>query len=72
MITTKAKPSLLGVILLMIEDSCPPEAGMQLCSQTDTDDGEGCKRCWRRYAFYVANGRKTTVRKHRIRRTCKH
>lgn len=67
MIEAKSRPSLLGVILLMIEDSCPPEAGMQLCSQTDTDDGESCKRCWRRYAFYVANGRKTRARKRRNR-----
>ena len=28
MIEAKSRPSLLGVILLMIEDSCPPEAGI--------------------------------------------
>lgn len=62
----KSKPSLLGVILLLIDDSCPPEAGMQLCKMADVDDGQTCRRCWRRYAFYVANGRKTMARKRRI------
>lgn len=66
MIVAKERPSLLGIIQLLIDDSCPPEAGMQLCCQITVDDGESCKRCWRRYAFYVANGRKTPAhRKHR-------
>ena len=63
MIAAEKKPSLLGVIQLMIDDSCPPEAGMQLCSQITADDGETCRRCWRRYAFYVANGRKRPARR---------
>ena len=70
MIVSKSKPSLLGIIQLLIEDSCPPEMGMQLCSQITVDDGETCKRCWRRYAFYVANGRKTPARrKHQKQKT---
>lgn len=65
MIAAESKPSLLGVVLLLLDDACPPEAGMQLCRRTDVDDGESCRRCWRRYAFYVANGRKTTAWKRR-------
>lgn len=59
------KPSLLGVVMMILDDECPPEAGCQLCKTDDVDDGTACKRCWRHYAFYVANGRKRPVYQHR-------
>lgn len=52
------KPGLLSAALILLEDGCPPEAGQQLCRIEDADDGSCCMRCWRRYLFYVANGRK--------------
>lgn len=51
------KPGLLDCALLLLEDGCPPEREMQVCSMQDGDDGESCTRYWRRYLLYVANGR---------------
>lgn len=55
------KPSLLGCAMLILDDECPPEAGAQLCKIEDVDDGTACKRCWRHYVHYVANGRKGMI-----------
>ena len=59
------KPSLLGCAMMILDDECPPEAGCQLCKAEDVDDGTACKRCWRAYVHYVANGRKRTIYQHR-------
>lgn len=59
------KPSLLGCAMMILDDECPPEAGAQLCKIEDVDDGTACKRCWRAYVHYVANGRKSTIYQHR-------
>lgn len=56
------KPSILGCAMMILEDECPPEKGSQLCKIEDVDDGTACKRCWKRYIHYVANGRKPTRR----------
>lgn len=58
------KPSLLGCAMMILDDECPPEAGSQLCKTEDVDDGTACKRCWRAYVHYVANGRKSTRYQH--------
>ena len=42
---------------MAIDDECPPEASMYLCQLEDTDECD-CNRCWKRYLFYVANGRR--------------
>ena len=51
--------------MMILDDECPPEAGAQLCTIEDVDDGTACKRCWQRYVHYVANGRKGTIYQHR-------
>lgn len=53
------QPSVFDCALMLLEDSCPPEKHMQLCLlQEDDEDGTACTRCWYRYLFYVANGRR--------------
>jgi len=64
MIELKRRPSLLGAVLILLDDGCPPEPGTQLCQIEDVDDGTACGRCWRRYVFYVANGRKGAIYQH--------
>ena len=65
MTVEKTKPSLLGCAMMILDDECPPEAGAQLCKIEDVDDGTACKRCWRHYVHYVANGRKSKPYQHR-------
>ena len=52
------KPNMFGCALLMLEDGCPPEKHMQLCSMQEDDDGSACKECWLNYLYYVVNDRK--------------
>lgn len=55
------KPNLLDCALLILEDGCPPEKAMHVCRHEDGElygTEEACSRCWRRYLFYVANGRR--------------
>lgn len=72
MTVEKTKPSLLGCAMMILDDECPPEAGAQLCKIEDVDDGTACKRCWRHYVHYVANGRKRTIYQHHQRNHQKH
>lgn len=58
------KPGLLECALLMLDDACPPEQDMQVCRMQDCDDGECCSACWRRYLFYVSNGRRMYSYRH--------
>lgn len=58
----RLKPDLLGCALLILEDACPPEKGMNLCRHEDGElygTEEACTRCWRHYLLYVANGRRS-------------
>lgn len=53
-------PTIFDCALLILEDACPPEKGMNLCRHEDGElvgDESTCARCWRHYLFYVANGR---------------
>lgn len=55
------KPDIFDCALLILEDGCPPEKSMNLCRHEDGElygTEEACKRCWRHYLFYVANGRR--------------
>lgn len=50
--------ALLRCGLLLLNDSCPPDPDAYLCSIEDADDGTACRRCWERYLFAVANGKR--------------
>ena len=52
-------PDAIGCAHLILDDGCPPEAGMQLCRMIEDDEGgEACRRCWDLYLLYVASGRR--------------
>ena len=55
------KPDLRKSAHMILEDECPPEKSMNLCRHEDGElygIEEACKRCWKAYLAYVANGRR--------------
>lgn len=60
MMAMERLPTVFDCALLILEDACPPEKGMNLCRHEDGElsgDESACVRCWRHYLFYVAGGR---------------
>ena len=50
-------PNLFECALLLLDDECPPERCMQLCGMEEDATEDACRRCWKQYLYYVANGR---------------
>lgn len=49
---------LLACVVMVATDQCPPDPRMYLCRMQTDDVGACCAECWRRYALYIANGRR--------------
>lgn len=55
---TPPKPeeySMLGLALLILNDSCPPDNTKYLCRKGEECEND-CLRCWEKYLYWAANG----------------
>lgn len=40
----------------ILNDGCPMDPKMHLCSMGEEQDCDECDRCWKKYLFYLVNG----------------